>query len=370
MGYVVASSASFEAIADIGISGLVGTLELQIQDNQGAVVDGPSALAIIEFPAGSGTYAATRTAPAPVGQYALSWSEDGSFAANRIVIDDLTVVSASAVDTLPPITPIGPDEGPTPGPCSIWTTNEDVAACCDADVGTDYDLFEEAAIAASQLLWELSGRLHAGTCEKTVRPCGVPNCGIQVLSRGHIVGEWDGYAWDGYQCGCTPVSRVKLSGYPVREIIEVKIDGAVVDPADYRLDEWRYLTRVDGGRWPNCQRLDLDDTEDGTFSVRYTYGQNPPVYGQLAARQLACETYKGCAGDECALPEGVSRVVRQGIVIEKLAFVAWGRQGGSWRTGLYFVDAFLNSVNPAGIKRRPTIWSPASQARYARPVGS
>ena len=35
--------------------------------------------------------------------------------------------------------------------------------------------------------------------------------------------------------------------------------------------------------------------------------------------------------------------------------------------GLPLVDAFLNSVNPAGLIRRPTFWAPGR--RYARPVG-
>jgi hypothetical protein len=54
------------------------------------------------------------------------------------------------------------------------------------------------------------------------------------------------------------------------------------------------------------------------------------------------------------------------VVIEKLAFAAWGRQAGIWRTGLPKVDAFLNTFNPYGIQRRATVWSPARRMQYPR----
>jgi hypothetical protein len=285
--YYVEQSASFEAVAETGLTGLVGTISIEIIDNIGNLVDGPSVANIIEYPAGSGVYQAVRTAPAAIGQYAIVWSTDGTFSEKSTIVDDLTVVAVGSSNALPPITPIDPDTGPELGPCNQWTTNDDIAACCNVTLeSSDLSIFEEVNSAATRTLWELSGRRYAGQCDRTVRPCGANICGFQVLSRGHIIapwstslwgsGLWDGYFWGGRPCGCMPLSRVHLSGYPVREIVTVKIDGIVVDPSTYRLDEWRWLTRLDGAKWPNCQRLDRDDTEDGTFSVRYTYGQNPP----------------------------------------------------------------------------------------------
>jgi hypothetical protein len=148
----------------------------------------------------------------------------------------------------------------------------------------------------------------------------------------------------------------------VREIIEVKIDGVVLADTEYELKDWKDLIRKNGESWPNCQRIDLDDTEEGTWSVRYTYGQNPPWIGQMAARELACELYKSCTGDslglECALPSGVTRMQRQGITIERDPFTRWGRQEGIWRTGLPQVDLFLNTYNPSGVRRRPVFVTP------------
>lgn len=248
------------------------------------------------------------------------------------------------------------------------------------------------AMEASQVLYELSGRQFAGICEKTVRPCGTAWCGFQTLSRGHIVApmgfwRWNGLWWGGdvNPCGCRPLSQVLLSGYPVREILEVKIDGDVVDPATYRLDERRWLTRMRDPAepdtallWPNCQQLDLNDDQDGTFSVTYTYGQDVPVLGVHAAAQLGCELYKACTGGNCALPTGTTRISRQGVVVERLAFTSWAFRSPQstrsttppgWHTGLSLVDAFLSTYNQTGIKRRPVIYSPLARMRYAKQVG-
>ena len=256
------------------------------------------------------------------------------------------------------------------GPCTPWITGDDVADCCNVET-TSGALFDVVAEQASDLLFELSGRLYAGECgPRTVRPpCDSCSCGYQILSRGYVVGPWVyGYPLmslcDSCLVACEP-SLVKLAGVPVRDVTEVKIDGDVVDPTTYRLFNDRYLQRLDNGRWPVRQNLTLADTEDGTFSVTYTYGADPPALGVAAAASIACELYKECAGDTCVLPKGVTRVTRQGITIDKLAFTSWGyRTGKRWATGLPLVDAFLATVNPAGLQRRPVLWAPGKR-QYA-----
>jgi hypothetical protein len=100
----VAPGASYEAVFAAGISGLVGTVALGLLDNQGAVVDPLSTATIIETPAGSGVYAATRTSPLDEGQYTLLWSLDGTTAPDKVTVDEL-VVTFSA--------PGEPPSGPT-----------------------------------------------------------------------------------------------------------------------------------------------------------------------------------------------------------------------------------------------------------------
>lgn len=364
---VVEAGAAFEAIFESGVSGQVGTVTVKLIDNDGTDViaattaniteDGVSGLYIWNAPA----------APAALGQYSIVWSLDGTFTPEGGMGADELVVVPVGSSVLPPISP--PDDGSlTSGPCSQWTTTAEVAACCNADTTVNPALLTESITVASQVLYEASGRRFAGICQRTVRPCQTDACacGYQILSRGHLVG-WDDSCWDGYNCGCQAVSRVKLAGY-VRSIQEVKIDGVVVDPSAYRVDENRWLVRVDGSRWPSCQSMDVADTEPGSFAVTYNYGRIPPTSAQQAARQLACEIYKSCTGaNECALPTGVTRVTRQGLTFERSFFQR--DANGIWRTGLGLVDLYLNSTNPHGLRRRAVFWSPLRRARYARGAG-
>lgn len=316
--------------------------------------------------------------PALAGLYQYDVDATGTVTASRsgsfFVIADRTVLQ-------------------TTGPCTSWVSPQDVWDCCGqpmttigegsmaAECPVDMTQF---AYEASQLLYQLSAGIYSGICEKTVRPCSNRWCGFQVLSRGHIVWDpydlwaygWSGWGWNwgGDSCSCQPLDRILLSGYPVQEIIEVKIDGVVVNPDTYRLDQKRWLTRVADPAepntllfWPSCQRMDLPDTETGTFSVSYLYGQEPPLIGIHAASQLGCELYKACTGSgECNLPTGTVRVTRQGITISRTSFQR-DMKTGIWATGLNLVDAFLSAYNPTGLTRRPSL--SGLGRRYARQVG-
>lgn len=275
---------------------------------------------------------------------------------------------------------VGPvSEAPSPsqvpmGPCTQWITGDDVADCCNVEVSSGV-IFDLVAEQASDLLFSISGRLFAGECERTVRPsCDSCWCGYQVLSRGHIVGPWDYGSplnlCDSCLLACDP-SLVKLAGYPIREVTEVRIGGDILDPSYYRIFNNRYLQRLDAVRWPITQNLGLPDTEENTFSITYTYGADPPALAVAAAAQIACEMYKACdsaTSGACLLPTGVTRVTRQGVTIDKLAFTSWGFREGRWATGLALVDAFLASVNPSGLQRRPVFWAPGKR-QYAQDWG-
>lgn len=282
----------------------------------------------------------------------------------------------------------------TPGPCQPWCSVEDVAACCDAAVGTNTSVYEAAADAASYLLWSLSGSQFNGICEQTVRPC-VESCGcwswivspaspgVPQLPFGYTWGWWGlgvGWGW-GYEgcsevCGCGSISRALLPGYPVQAVSEVIIDGSVINPDSYRLDGWRWLTRLADPAapdvevfWPACQRLDLPLTEAGTWGVTYTFGTPPPELGVQAAAQLACDIYKSCSAGECKIPPGTTRVTRQGIQVELAPFRAWAQVNGQWATGLPLVDMFLSAANPAGMTRPATVWSP-DMPEFAQRLGT
>ena len=266
---------------------------------------------------------------------------------------------------------------PVLGPCSAWIGGDDVASCCDA--ASNPALYDDVALEASMLLYELSGRLFSGLCETTVRPCrDTCRCGWAGSSWYWGLAPFVGgssWGWGnecGDRCGCGYTPRIKLAGYPVREITEVLIDGEIVDPSTYRLDNWRWLTRMsDPGPpvvqrfWPQCQNMTLDDTEPGTWSVTYRYGVDPPPAAIPAAATLACLLYSSCAGEDCGLPAGAVRVVRQGIEIDRTLLLNF--LDPSKPSGFPQIDTFLAAYS-RGIRRRPSVYSPDVQ-NFPRPVG-
>lgn len=343
--------AAFNAYAYGYDSGLAGQLTVSIEDHDGNVIVAPTTADIIEVDAGGlqSVYRWVSIYP-PAGEYIVIWEDpDGIQAAEELVSRDVVPVEAQA---------------PTIGPCQLWTTGEAVANTCGVELGTDNatDL-EAAAEMASMLLYRLSARKFQGLCVRTVRPCRV-GCGCN-----HVTPEdwfWRGYEWvrsDGFSCGCGCVSQVKLNG-TARAIIEVTIDGEIVAPDGYRLDEYSYLVRlaeVDGTRqaWPRCQRLDLPSSAPGTFEITYLAGVDPPAIGVAAANSLACELYNaGPGAGECTLPSGVTRIIRAGLTIEKVSSVASMLAKGA--TGLPLVDSFMAAFNPTGALSGPMIWSPDS----------
>jgi hypothetical protein len=363
--------AVMEAFAEGFACGQAGVLTVTIDDGNGANVLGPTTANIIEIecsPDSYGVYRYLGTFPLDpaLSPYLITW--EGPSGTSPDI--DTTASEEILVETAVVVPPAGE------GPCTPWITGDDVLACCSVESSSGVT-FDEVAASAQSLLFELSGRHFSGLCAaENVRPCR-DNCSCFPFQRlAYASGGsrllWTGsyWGWGGNgsaNCGCGCLSQVKLSGYPVQEITEVKIDGEIVPPSEYRLDEKRYLTRMNDTFWPSCQDLSLPDTEDGTFSVSYVYGTEPPAVAVSAAAQLACELYKECAGEVCAMPRGATRITRQGIVIEKLAFTNWAFRERTWRTGMPLVDAFLSAYNPAGIMRRPVFWAPGR--RYARPLG-
>lgn len=275
------------------------------------------------------------------------------------------------------------------GPCESWITGDDVIDFC-AGVGTDADIAEQAAVAASMLLYQLSGQQFTGACTHEVRPCGVNDgCGwswSEVLSPSEAsnwavswmvgVAGWGWYADYEPFCGCQHVSRITLGNYPVLGITSVTIGADLVDPETYELREYRYLDRITPTPsdqplvWPSCQNMRLPLGQVGTWSIEYVSGVLPPLPGVLAAKQLACEVVKFLTGlDECVLPEGVTSLTRQGITMNRALFMTWGLKDGYWQTGLTWVDGFLQAYNPTGARERSSVWSPDLEP-YPRPVNA
>lgn len=333
----------------------------------------------VENPA-VGTFLCLLSPPLPPGEYRYRVEATGAVVAVRE--DTFTIVESGVLD------PVDSTVA-APGPCSSWIDGDAVAAFDPTlGIGSDAWRLDDVAYAASSLMYQLSGRQFPGVCERTVRPCrqgcscwgggyafgGGPFYWTTSAVGGYFASGWQNEGGD--QCGCGNESYVRLAGYPVREILEVKIDGNVLDPSEYRLDQRRFLIRTadlsttppTDRFWPVCQDLSQPDTEPGTYSVTYRWGADVPLTGRWAAAQLAAELWKafpGNAGD-CRLPSRVTRVVRQGITVERVVPTADMLRAG--QTGLPLVDAFIAQFNPGKQRRRSAVWSPDQQP-FARELG-
>lgn len=133
---------------------------------------------------------------------------------------------------------------------------------------------------AEALAWSTLAALTAyqiGTCPITVRPC-LASCnptGIDsaIAYGGHTnslpvrqIGTFSPHIDSGGQwvnacgcknsgeCSCTQLCEAFLP-LPVGAITSVRIDGAVLDPSAYRVDNGYRLVRTDGECWPKCQDM-------------------------------------------------------------------------------------------------------------------
>lgn len=266
--------------------------------------------------------------------------------------------------------------GVSPGrrPCEPWTTT---VSCPAALVGVDEGVIHRAVLVATELVWALSGR-RFGSCRAVVRPCRRDKVcaapGVVPWGTWPWVVSWPS-AWSLVagcrrcpgSCGCDALEELLLPRRPATAVTQVKIDGAVLDPAAYRLDDWRRLVRVDGGSWPTCQDLALDDDQPGTFSIALRYGVAPPESGKWAVERLACEVAKAMVeSDECELPQRVQTVTRQGITV---GFIDPQEFLDKGHTGITEVDYFLRAYNPHGLSRRARVYRADTLPAFRRTGG-
>jgi hypothetical protein len=134
-------------------------------------------------------------------------------------------------------------------------------------------------------------------------------------------------------------------------------DGKIISPDKYYVAEHSTLIAYNGSPWP-----------PGNIEVTYTYGVQPPRAGYLAARALAIEFIKYYEGDDCALPDRVTSISRQGVsytILDNQDFL------DHMRTGIYVVDLFLKNANPSGALAPSRVFSPdLPRARRAAPSRS
>lgn len=250
------------------------------------------------------------------------------------------------------------------GPCEPWP-----AIWCCSLVGRSATVTGNALMAATEVLWGLSGR-QLGECTISgLRPCR-EECGI--YSNPLYQWSWDannGWPYPslvdgrwynlgcaggcGDSCSCNTVHQFTLP-LNVNRVSRIVIDGDVVPTGSYQVYNWRYVVRSDGGEWPWCNDPAIL-SGPGAWSVDVVVGDEVPVIGQMAAGELACQIMQLCCNEECELPVNARRVTRQGVTVdtpELTTIVATGS------LGLPYVNEFLAMVNPSQIKSRSRSYSP------------
>lgn len=249
-------------------------------------------------------------------------------------------------------------------PCDVWDL--DVSCCQEFWDTLSADEQTRALKMASYYLWANTGRRY-NNCPVTVRPCG-NDCNDDGIGGWY----WSGgmfvpYVVDGVWrncwcscagsscCACRPSCQVYLPG-PVREIVSVVVDGVVVDPATYRVDDGRWLVRTGAGNcWPQCQDFNVSSGA-GTMFVTYGRGEAPPTALLSAGGGLACEYAKMCRGEECRLaPAFVTSISRQGVEFTMANPVELLQLG---ITGIWELDQLIAADNPFRLTHRLRLLTP------------
>lgn len=233
-----------------------------------------------------------------------------------------------------------------------------VSTRCLPDVVSPEDVarLDVAIDTAVLVLDTLTGQRY-GCCPEVVRPCtsscdGGCLCGGQGWYPVLLNGEWHNET-----CGSFPRCRrcgpglVVLKG-PVCAVTEVRIDGVVVPPIQYAVEQ-DHLYRIDA-EWPS-QNLGVLADQPGTFVVEYTRGIPAPVGADLMVGLLALEFWKACSGGKCRLPNRVVEVARAGTIMRMMDPSDLFERG---ITGISEVDYWIAGVNPYRHKSNHLVWSP------------
>lgn len=230
----------------------------------------------------------------------------------------------------------------------------------------------DAVQIAADVLWMMSGQ-RFGLCQVTLRPCreecsrGVgsfdewwPGVGSSVRSNGGGPRPWwNNGVWYNVcggcsgSCSCTVIDEAFLPA-PTREVLEVRLNGFVMDADRYRVDENRMLVRTDGQLWPMCQDMAATDDQPNTWSVTITVGEDVPILARRALGQLAAELAKDCAGEDCELPFEMTSLSRQGV---NMSFGSPSETDAVMeQLSLRWVSLFLSTYNPNRLQHRAKVY--------------
>lgn len=319
----------------------------------GATVLGPVSTGFIHPATGIYSYVWDVPSTLATGEYAVVWDAEDSDGDPVQYAQVVTITAANGFES---------------GPCETW----EPVWCGPLPTGSE-GVTGTAVEMATEVLWQAAGQ-RFGLCAVTIRPCRAdcaagwtgfsewwPGAGGSSGAGGGGPRPWwfNGTWYNvcsigcGDTCSCTLLDTALLPA-PTRDVLQVMLDGEIMDPSLYRVDENRKLVRLDGQLWPLCQDMAKGDDQPGTWSVTITVGEDTSLLAKRALGQLAMEFVKDCLGEDCAIPWEVSSISRQGV---NMTF------GGLddnkeilGQMGLRFVDLFIATYNPSRLQQRGKVY--------------
>lgn len=235
------------------------------------------------------------------------------------------------------------------GVCEPWITVDDLCQASVGDGTRDALLAQAAVNEATRWLNDATLNRWAGPCTALLRPN--PIC---EPARAPGLGSGRRRSID--------LSLWVLP--PIRSIVEIRVDGEVID------SKWAYL---DGNRlvastgwddddsplipWPT-QNEDRQAGAPDTWDLTVIHGSGPPEPLRRAAQEFACELlYAACGDDRCSLPKTAVSVSRDNVTMTFQPPV-------KGRTGLPLVDNAIDLYGPEGLGAPPRrILDPADTTR-------
>lgn len=275
--------------------------------------------------------------------------------------------------------------------CSAWCETGDLTLTDEQLAVIDPVVLEDAMMVASEWLYNLTRQRWPGECGDTVRPCArfespdtirsYPTA--RLLSGSWAAGAWAAGAFSFCSCGgndspsgrfgCWHVSQIELGEVPIMGIVEVRIDGEVVDPDRYRVDDYRWLVfqpdptgADDRHGWPCCQNMSAPADDPDTFVVVYSVGSLPSRAGVRAAASLAGELALMWTPElrgKCRLGSKVQSLSRQQVSVQVNDPMALLDKG---LIGLEDVDGWVQSEERAFRMRAGAVVVPERRRQAVR----
>lgn len=246
---------------------------------------------------------------------------------------------------------------------NLWVVPSDLGATY-----SDSEFADDACQMASNILWAMSGRKYHGITTVTERyitsidafryqGISANNSQPQLVNGSVYNMPSDDWNDSAYQTdGTSSLSRIRLRGKPIQEVhlLRSLYDGQIINADYYYVAEHSEIRAYTGTPWP-----------PGNVEVTYTYGIKVPTSGRMAAKLFAIELIKFWEGDDCALPDRVTSISRQGVsytILDNQDFLE------NMRIGIYAVDLFIKTANPSKALLPSKVFSPdIPRARRAAP---